>query len=150
MDRQALEKQLKRHEGLRLKPYRDSLGYWTAGYGHLLTGVYDPHTIDGWRKTGITQQLADTWLRDDIDNAIVLARYRYLKPEQFDALTPARQQVLVNMAFNLGSRLLKFKRLRQAILDEDWYSARDQMLESKWAEQVGNRAKELAEMMLNG
>ena len=148
-DIEALEKQLKRHEGLRLKPYRDTLGYWTCGYGHLLTGIYDQRTIDTWRETGISKYEADAWLRDDIDNAIVMARYRYLKPEQFDALSPTRQQVLVNMAFNLGNKLLKFKHLRQAVLDEDWYSARDHMLNSKWAEQVKGRAVELAEMMLH-
>src|SRR5574343_549864 len=131
MDRTALEKQLKRHEGLRLKPSRDSLGYWTAGYGHLLTGLYDRHTIDGWQHTGISQYQADTWLRDDIDNAIILARYRYLTPEQFDALSQVRQQVLVNMAFNFGSRLLKFKRLRLAMLGEDWIAAKHHMLHSK-------------------
>jgi GH24 family phage-related lysozyme (muramidase) len=32
----ALREQLKREEGLRLKPYKDTLGHWTIGYGHKM------------------------------------------------------------------------------------------------------------------
>ena len=150
MDREALAKQLKLHEGLRLYPYRDTLGYWTAGYGHMLTGIYDQRTIQEWIWEGISKTQAEAWLQDDIDNAEALARYRYLTPEQFDALSPVRQQVLVNMAFNLGNRLLKFRKLKSAILDKRWQDAHDAILDSVYAKQVKGRANELAEMMLHG
>ena len=55
------------------------------------------------------------------------------------------------MMFNLGkTRLSKFVKMRDAIEDHDYNRAAKEMLDSKWADQVGNRAVELAELMRGG
>jgi lysozyme len=52
------------------------------------------------------------------------------------------------MMFNLGRpRLSKFLKLKAAVDDEDWMEASVQMMDSKWAKQVPNRAKRLCERM---
>ncbi|NQZ10293.1 MAG: lysozyme, partial [Algicola sp.] len=66
-------------------------------------------------------------------------------------ITDNRKQVLLNMAFNLGIYgLLKFRRMLNAMDCADYVEAGQQMLDSRWAEQVGDRAVELAHMMIEG
>ena len=69
----------------------------------------------------------------------------------FDTLSTNRQNVLVNMAFNLGIYgLLRFKKMLLAVEKQDWDEAANQMLDSRWSKQVGNRSKELADIMRQG
>ena len=132
----TLTDQLIRHEGLMLKPYRDSMGILTIGVGRNLDDV------------GITRDEAIMMLNHDIDNARAdLARVfpwtQNLDPVRLDALT--------NMCFNLGiGRLRGFARMLLALQAGDWTEAAQQALDSKWAVQVGNRSHELAQQFITG
>lgn len=136
MDRLKLKVQLVKHEGLRLKPYRDTVGKLTIGVGRNLDDV------------GISKDEAAMMLDADItkvDQALGNAL------PWWDALDDVRQRVLANMAFNLGVLgLLKFKRTLARVAAGDYSAAADEMLSSKWAAQVGARATELAAMMKTG
>lgn len=135
-----LLEQLKRHEGLRLKPYKCSAGVWTIGYGHTKGVTKD--------SPAITRQEAEDLLMEDMQDAIGDARR--LCP-CFHNLAPARKVVVSNMAFNLGYvKLSKFKRTLAALCAGDYKSTALYMLDSLWARQVGNRAKELANLMSVG
>jgi lysozyme len=69
----------------------------------------------------------------------------------FLSLNPVRQVVLANMAFNMGMpTLLTFGRMLGALAEKDWDRAAAEVLDSKWARQVGSRATELAELMRRG
>ena len=134
--RSIVKQQLQLHEGLRLKPYTCSAGKLTIGYGRNLDDV------------GITQDEADALLNHDIDRSVEDARDLVTN---FDQLNEVRQAVVVNMMFNLGkSRLSKFVKMLNALEHDDFDRAADEMLDSKWARQVGNRAVELAQLMRNG
>ena len=135
MNRQLLRTQLERHEGLRLKPYRDTVGVLTVGYGRNLENV------------GISRDEADFMLDNDIDQV-----ERQLKTvDEYWDLSPNRQTVIANMAFNLGfAGLMGFKKMWAAIERRDFVEASNQMLNSKWARQVGARAVELSEIMRTG
>ncbi|WP_417315672.1 glycoside hydrolase family protein [Cycloclasticus pugetii] len=135
MNRELLRSQLERHEDLRLKPYRDTVGKLTIGYGRNLEDV------------GISREEASLMLDADIDEAV-----KYMETvDEYCALDPVRQALLVNMCFNLGfCGLMKFKRMWAAIGRGDYSRAGDEMLNSKWARQVGRRADELAEIMRTG
>lgn len=125
-----------RHEGVRNKPYRDSTGNLTIGVGHNLD------------VKGISQAAIDQILKDDITDT-----RRGLSSifSWFNSLDPVRQDVLVDMAFNLGvGGVLAFRKMLAAVKAGEWAIAADEMLDSKWAIQVGNRAKELAQMMEEG
>ena len=134
----ALE-QLKIDEGCRLTAYQDTVGVWTIGYGHT-----------GGVKKGdkITQKEAEEFLLEDTLEA---ARDASTLPVGFDGLNAVRQSVLVNMTFNLGlTRLLNFKRFLSAVQVRDFDTAALEMLDSKWAGQVGQRAIRLAKLMKQG
>jgi lysozyme len=136
MDRERLKEQLIRDEGLRLKPYTDTVGKITIGVGRNLT------------DRGITQHTALAMLDEDIDIAEVGCRARL---PWFTTLHPVRQAVLVNMAFNMGIvRLMKFKDTLTLAPLHDHDATAIAMLESLWAEQVGDRALRLAEQWRTG
>lgn len=149
MDLDKLKEELCRDEGLRLYPYKCSAGYWTIGYGHnLISAGLSRNEIDTLKHTGISLVQAEQWLNQDIELAIhdAIAFFHDLP-----TLSDARQRVITNMAFNLGlGGLSKFKRFRQALVDCDFDRAADEMKNSKWYRQVGDRAKRLVEMMSQG
>ena len=136
-DRAKLRDQLTRHEGYRRKPYRDTVGKLTIAVGRNLEDV------------GIFEHEAAYLLSGDIDRATrgLMARY----PDWFPTLDPVRQAVLVNMAFNMGlTTLASFRRTLDYIARGQYGAASDAMLQSKWADQVGQRAVELAAQMRTG
>jgi lysozyme len=141
LDKEKLKEELRRDEGLRLKAYHCSTGHLTIGYGHLIENTRN--------ITHCSLEQAEAWLDKDIKNAILVV-VSYLLPARYESLDEIRQRVLVNMAYNLGFRLIDFKRLHKAILVKDWKRAADEMLASIWADQVGDRAKRLARMMESG
>jgi len=131
-----LHEMLIRHEGLRLKPYRDTVGKLTVGVGRNLDDV------------GITREEALMLLNNDI--AEVRREVERAFP-WFTRLNLVRQNVVLNMVFNLGlPRFQQFKKTISAIKAKHWDEAARQMLDSRWAEQVGRRARELAAMMKTG
>lgn len=132
---QATLAALRIDEGCRRRPYLDSKGIWTVGYGHNLT------------VNSLSQEACEVILRDDLAEAI-LAADRY---EWFPALSPVRQAVILNMLFNLGAhRFDGFIELKRALASGDYARASDEMLASAWAVDVGARAARLAAEMRRG
>lgn len=136
MDLNLLKAELERDEGLRLKPYRDSVGKLTIGIGRNLDDV------------GISQKEAEFLLDNDLTRT--LARLDASLPK-WRELDTVRQRVVANMAFNLGvGKLFEFKKMLAALDKKDYAEAAIQMLDSTWATQVGERAQRLAKMMRDG
>lgn len=136
MTTETLLADLRRDEGVRAKPYRDSVGKLTIGVGRNLDDV------------GLRPDEIDYLLANDVKAAA----------DQLDARLPwwrklddVRQDVLVNMAFNLGiDKLLTFHTTLGDIQRGDYQAASVAMLESEWAKQVHDRATRLAAMMATG
>ena len=131
-----LREQLIRHEGLELKPYKDTVGKLTIGVGRNLSDV------------GISRAeamaLLDTDIRKALDDAGALV-------SNFEELNDARQHVLADMAFNLGrSRLGKFRLMIAAVEAGNFGTAADEMVNSRWYLQVGARSARLELMMRTG
>lgn len=132
-----LRAQLVRHEGYRAFPYRDSVGKLTIGIGRNLDDV------------GIARAEAELLLDNDLAKAEAGLRERYAS--WFTALDPVRQAVLINMAFNMGLVTLgTFRTTLNLIASGDYDGAAIAMLQSKWATQVGQRARDLAQQMKTG
>lgn len=130
---------LRRDEGVVKHEYKDSLGFSTIGVGRL---------IDGRKGGGLSDDEIDYLLANDIKKA--MAGLDQSIP-WWRNLTPARQRVLVSMAFNLGiGGLLGFKNTLAMVKAGDYAGAARGMLQSKWAGQVGDRAVRLAAMMESG
>ncbi len=150
-DKERFLTQLIRHEGARRDaagrhcPYRDSVGVLTIGYGHNLEANPVPGLDSSSR---LTEEQARRLLEADL-NALE-PRLKAALPWA-GRLCSARYGVLLNMAFNLGLKgLLGFKNSLALMGNGNYHGAANSMLASRWAAQVGNRARELAEQMRAG
>lgn len=136
IDREAMVRQLRLHEGERLKPYRCTAGKLTIGVGRNL------------EDRGISREESAMLLANDIANE----ERELLRALPWVAkLDEVRQRVLLDMSFNLGIvGLLGFKNTLATIQAGEYQRAAAMMLDSKWAGQVGARAERLARMMATG
>lgn len=124
---------LRRDEGLRLYPYKDSAGKWTIGYGRNLS------------DNGITREEAEILLAHDIYEAERGLDAAIPWWKDLDAL---RRRALLNMAFNLGiPKLLGFVKMLDAMKRRDFSVAAEECLSSKYAKQVGKRAERIAALI---
>ncbi len=123
---------LKKHEGLRLKPYKCTAGKLTIGFGINL-------------EAGISKKMADEMLN------IKISEVEYdLKKELswINAHPEEVQGVLTNMAYQLGVEgLKKFNKTLSFIMLGNYKKAANEMLKSAWAKQTPARAKELSEIL---
>ena len=124
---------IKHHEGFVEHVYDDSLGIPTIGYGFAIK---------------------DLVLEEDLCDEILLRKLRILgksvigKFPFFDSLPSDCKTVLMEMCYQLGvTGVSKFKKALKAMEDGDWEKAADEMLDSKWAKQTPNRAKELSDIV---
>ena len=136
VNQHALRRQIRLHEGERLKVYKCSSGKLTIGVGRNL------------EDRGISVEESNMLL----DNDLAAFQVELLRKLPWVAdLDEVRQRVLIDMAFNLGvTGLLTFKKTLAAVKRGDYEKAAPMMLDSKWAEQVGKRAERLSCMMLTG
>lgn len=122
--------EIKRDEAYRSHAYRDTEGVLTIGYGLNL-------------DDGISEQLAAKILEWTVNERE--ADLRRLLPFWND-LTSNRQEVFINMAFNLGiNRFLRFIKMLHAANSGDVAGVCREMRDSKWYRQVGSRADRLIE-----
>lgn len=149
MNKERLRETLKRDEGFDLKRH-EVQGIDHIGYGINLEqelpdelleylGVEDESEIQE-----ITQEQADYLL--DYYVGIAEGDCITIFGDQWQELSPLRQEVLINLAFNLGlPRLKAFRKMIAAIREDNWTEAGAQMLDSKAARQTGKRYQRLAE-----
>ena len=135
-ERERLKIQLQRHEGVRLRPYTDTVGKLTIGVGRNLTDM------------GITLDEAMMMLDHDIDRCVVELATAF---PWFISLDPMRQRVCVDLCFNMGiARLSGFKNTLAAVARRDYDAAAQGLHDSKWYGQVGRRGPWLVEALRTG
>ena len=132
----ALTARLVRHEGLRLKPYRDTTGNLTIGVGRNLDAV------------GVSRPEALSMLANNI--TMVEAALDAGQP-WWRKLDDVRQDVLAELAFNLGpAGVASFHDTLSALRAGQYAAAADHLMASRWAVEVGARAGELASLLRTG
>lgn len=140
MNIERLKRQIEEHEGKRRKAYEDTLGNWTIGIGHLIKLPDEEFLLKAELKDYEIEHLFTTDLNQAIDDARKFVDEHSINDIAFE--------IIVDMAFNLGlPKLSKFKRLKQALIDNDYVRASEEMLASLWARQLPNRSKALADKM---
>ena len=131
-----LIEQLKRHEGIRLKPYKCTSNKLSIGIGRNLEDI------------GITEKEAEMLLLNDIEEAKKQLLHHMPWTQQLDEV---RFSAILNFVFNVGiGTALKFVNAMAQLKDENYDMAAQELLDSRWAKQVGNRAKEVAEQLRTG
>lgn len=127
---EKMKEELRRDERLKTKPYLDTVGKLTIGYGRNLDDV------------GITEAEADFLLMNDINGSISDLDMAF---PIWKELSENRQMALLNMVFNLGlHKFMTFRKMHAAIREGDFDKASQEALDSLWARQVGSRAQRIA------
>ena len=136
MQQEIAKEQLKRHEGFSPSLYKCPAGKPTIGFGFNLEQELMPEFV------------ASIWLENLIDGIDFELDQRFTF---YNCLSEIRKSVLINMRYNLGmAGLLSFKKMIKALEDGNYHEAANQMRDSKWHTQVGQRAIELEILMENG
>ena len=133
-----LTEMLRKHEGVRDKVYLCSAGYETIGVGRNISE-------DG---LGLSDDEIDYLLSNDIKRVREELTEEYY---WFAGLDEPRQDAMIDISFNLGqTRLRGFVKSLEAMAREDFDTAADEFMDSKWSEQVGDRAVEVTEIIRTG
>ena len=130
---------LENDEGRVAYAYKDSMGHLTIGVGHL---------IDKCQGGSLPDHIIDMLLEHDIEVAM----------QELDREAPwwrnlpeGPKRGLVNMAFNLGwPRLSGFVNMLAALKERRWADASAEVMDSRYAVQVGPRAERVAGLMAKG
>lgn len=135
---------IKQHEGVRTKPYKDSLGLWTVGVGHLI---------------GDGKSLPQEWNREfsmgEVD-ALFAHDYKHHKEAAqkipgYEQLNATGKAALTDLTFNMGPGWYKkWPNFTKALSAGDTEGAARSLEESKWYSQVGNRAATIVAMIRSG
>jgi len=134
VDLKRIKERIRDEEGLRLKPYKDSLGISTIGYGFRL---------DKLRLSIVSAEIILNdyvkWLQEDLE---ALEWYR--------GLSESVKEIIYEMSYQIGiSGMLKFKKMIDLINLKDYEGASKEMRNSEWYKQTPNRVKRLVERMKN-
>jgi lysozyme len=142
---EVVKEDLIKHEGYKDEIYLCSEGIPTFGIGHAVKENDPEYT---WPVgTPVEKDRIDSAFLADVQDACndvdTLFEDAWNKPDNV-------QRVLVNMAFNIGrTRFGKFKKMIAAVNSNDFEEAANQMVDSVWYNQVGNRSIELENWMRN-
>ena len=140
-----LREQLKIDEGVKYEVYNDHLGYKTFGIGHLV--VAGDLEYGAFVGTQVSEERVNAVFDKDVQTYINESKKVF---PNLESLLEEAQQVIVNMCFNMGApRLSKFKRFIAAVNESNWSNAAVEMMDSRWATQVGPRAVRLRDRVRN-
>lgn len=133
MNMDRIRTTLIKHEGIELKPYRCTSDKLTIGVGRNLD------------DNGISHETAMQMLTEDVDAAVEDLRRNL---SWFDDAPVPVQEALVNLTFNMGMpNLMQFRKTLILLRDGAWDKAADELLDSRYATQVGYRANQVADMI---
>ena len=139
-----LKDMLCRHEGVESHAYLCSQNFTTIGVGRNIDAGNEGRS----RGLGLSDDEVDYLLQNDIDRVTEELDGEY---SWFAGLNNARSDAMIDISFNLGqTKLRSFRKALQAMGSGDWEEASKQFLDSRWREQTGNRAVELAEIIRTG
>ena len=139
MRMEELKYRIKEHEGFRDTVYYDHLGHATVGWGHLVTS-------DDNFTSGVTypEELLEQVFEKDFAKAKEGAD-ELCKDLSINYIA---RGVIIEMCFQLGKTgVSKFKKMFEALQQQDYITASEEMLASKWSEQTPQRAKSLSYIM---
>ncbi|WP_429098130.1 glycoside hydrolase family protein [Aeromonas veronii] len=124
----------------KFKLYKDSLGFWTIGYGHLCSDS----EVKKY-KDGLSETLAGVVLLQDVMEAEQGARRLF----EMNRHSLEVQDVLIEMVFQLGERKAAgFKKFKAALDAQDYHNAAHELKDSSWYKQTTNRVKAHIDVLL--
>ena len=143
-DDKATMEMIKQHEGVRYRPYKDSLGLWTIGVGHL---IGDGKTLPPEMNREFTKEEVDAMFATDYIHHKKAAE----KIPGFSQLGKEGQAGLIDMTFNMGpSWFKKWPNFIKSLSSGDVSGAVENLTSSAWYKQVKGRAVTVVNLIKSG
>ena len=137
---EVLKKRIRDHEGFIAKPYLDSLGKATIGYGHLITDEDNFELDKEYSKDELLQLFEKDFEKAQMGADQLVGHIQELHIEA--------KNVITEMVFQLGTMgVRKFKNMIAALEARDYQRASLEMLDSRWHAQTTNRCESLSKIM---
>lgn len=137
----SYQKKLGYYRNDKFYPYKDSLGYWTIGYGRLIQGKESQY------KDGITESQADSFLDEDI----AIAKSEVLKLGINLPADSRWNDFLVMMVFQLGlPKTLQFRKFLSALKSANYATAISEVKDSNWYRQTSSRVDQMIDYVVKG
>jgi lysozyme len=142
-DKEIME-MIKKHEGVRTKPYKDSLGLWTVGVGHL---IGDGKTLPPEWNRELSMAEVDKLFYEDYMSHKKAA----MKMPGFNLVNAKAQGALIDLTFNMGNTWFEgWKKFKAAMAMGDVSTAAAELEDSKWYKQVKGRAATIVSLIKQG
>ena len=130
------------HEGVRNRPYKDSVGLWTVGVGHLIgNGKTLPKEMD---RVFSDSEISEMFEMDYAKHKKIAER-----TPGYNKANKAGQGAMIDLGFNMGKWWPKWPNTSKALKAGDFDAAARGLEDSKWYTQVGNRAKTIVSLIEN-
>tara|TARA_R100001126_G_C4730235_1_gene103504 strand:+ start:84 stop:512 length:429 start_codon:yes stop_codon:yes gene_type:complete len=138
---EEIKSRIKEHEGFRDTVYSDSLGFATIGYGHLV--LPSDNFVEGTTyPKKMLEEVFDNDFKiahDSANELLADIEHNYIV-----------KGVIIEMCFQLGKpRVMKFKKMWEALKNNDLETASKEMIDSNWHKQTTKRCESLANVMKN-
>jgi len=128
------------HEGIRYEPYKDSVGLWTIGVGHL---IGDGKSLpDDMNRTFSKKEVMDMFEEDYAHHKKIASR-----TPGYDKANYAGKAGMIDLGFNMGQWWPKWPNTAKALKEGDFTSAARGLEDSKWYRQVGRRAPKIVALI---
>lgn len=140
-DDSSVMSMIKVHEGVRTRPYKDSLGLWTVGVGHLIG--------DG---RSLPPEYNREFSMDEIDRIFAKDYAHHKKAAEkipgYDKLDEKGKAALIDLTFNMGPAWYKkWPRLQESLKEGDTEAAASSLENSLWYRQVGRRGPTIVSLI---
>ena len=135
MKHKSLKLRIKKNEGFSLKPYKDQLGNYTIGYGHLIK-----KNEKKFFKTKFNKKFFDNLFEKDFLKALKDYKHKFRQHHT----SKATEELIIEMIFQLGIKnVKKFKKMKKRISDKQKYLVCLEMMDSLWYKQTPKRVENL-------
>ena len=135
-----VKKMIIRHEGWKNKAYKDSVGKWTIGVGHLIGDGSSPGEYEG--RTLSNNEIWNLF-EQDFAKHVNLAK----KTPGYDKANIQGKGAMVDLAYNMGQWWDKWPNTAKKLIAADFKGAAEDLQNSKWYAQVGQRGAEIVSMI---
>jgi len=152
----VMQRQIAHHEGQKNYPYKDSVGLWTIGIGHLIGNGTDADLANSGyseysRANPMPESVVKELFQEDLEEHKEIAEgYDF-----YDDMSEEGKRAIIDLTFNMGDFYNKrrsdgtymWSSLRTQLDNGNWDAAADNLASSTYGTQVGQRAVTVTDLL---
>ena len=135
MSFKKLKLRIKKNEGYSNKPYKDQLGFYTIGYGHLIKKDEYKYFVNGYNKKHFDELFEKDFNKAKKEYYKFFYKKKHKQPEK---------ELFIEMSFQLGAKgVSDFKKMIFFLNKKQKFMTSLEMMNSLWYKQTPKRVEDL-------